>query len=91
LEYLLATLPNHNFCAQEWQSVLGLSDDDVFFFTYHQKVDTDHAGRDVWKPIAKHVTDEKSREDVLSGARTALTALQLYYRGVADLGDEIGV
>ena len=88
-EYLLATLPHHNFSAQDWKSALGLSDDDVFFFTYHQKVDTDHAGRDVWKPIANYVTDETSREDILSGARTALMALQLYYRGVADLGDEL--
>jgi hypothetical protein len=35
------------------------------------------------------VTDETSREDILSGARTALMALQLYYRGVANLGDEL--
>ena len=88
-EYLLATLPNHNFSAEEWKRALQLTDNDVFFFSYHQKVDTDHAGSDVWKPIAKHIIDWRSREDVLSGTRAALTALQLYYRGVADLGDEL--
>jgi pyrroloquinoline quinone (PQQ) biosynthesis protein C len=48
-EYLLATLPNHNFSGEEWKAALGLTDEEVFFFTYHQKVDTGHAGCDVWR------------------------------------------
>jgi pyrroloquinoline quinone (PQQ) biosynthesis protein C len=88
-EYLLATLSHHNFSADGWKRALGLSDTDVFFFSYHQHVDTGHAGRDVWTPIAKQIVDGRSREDVLSGTRAALTALSLYYRGVAELGDEL--
>ena len=59
------------------------------FFTYHEKADEEHAGRDVWSPISRHVSDQKDREDVLSGARLALEALRLFYHGVADLGDEL--
>jgi hypothetical protein len=35
------------------------------------------------------VADERDRENILSGTRMALMALELFYRGVADLGDEL--
>ena len=88
-EFLLTALPEHNMRGASWQHYLGLSDDDVFFFTYHEKADEDHAGREVWKPIATHVVRDEDRQEVLAGARLALEALKLFYRGVADLGDEL--
>ena len=88
-EFLLTTLPAHNLRGEHWKQSLGLTDEQVFFFTYHERADEDHAGRDVWNPIARHVVGEKDRQEVLSGARLALQALQLFYRGVADLGDEL--
>ncbi len=88
-EYLLTALPEHNLRAARWKRYLGLSDEQVFFFSYHEKADEDHAGRDVWKPIVKHVRQEEERREVLAGARLALEALKLFYRGVADLGDRL--
>jgi pyrroloquinoline quinone (PQQ) biosynthesis protein C len=88
-EFLLAELPSHNLRGSVWKQSLGLTDSEVFFFTYHEKADKDHAGRRVWSPITRHVHTEKDREEVLSGARLAIEALQLFYRGVADLGDKL--
>ena len=86
-EYIITTVPHNNFRAAQWKQSLGLKDEDVFFFGYHEKADKDHAGCDIWEPIAKYASDEKIREDVLAGTGLALEALKLYYRGVADLGD----
>ena len=88
-EYLLTALSNHNLGAEQWKQALGLTDEQVFFFSYHERADEDHAGRDVWNPIARHAVTEKDRQEVLDGTRLALQALQLFYRGVADLGDRL--
>ena len=88
-EYLLTALSNHNLGAAQWKQALGLTDEQVFFFSYHERADEDHAGRDVWNPIARHAVTEKDRQEVLDGTRLALQALQLFYRGVADLGDRL--
>jgi pyrroloquinoline quinone (PQQ) biosynthesis protein C len=88
-EYLIVTLKNNNFSAARWKQTMGLNDEDVFFFSYHEKADLLHAGVNVWKPIIKHIHDEKDRQELLSGAKMALEALRLFYRGVADLGDEL--
>ena len=88
-EYLLTALSNHNLGAEQWKRALGLTDEQVFFFSYHERADEDHAGRDVWKPIARHAVTEKDRREVLDGTKLALQALQLFYRGVADLGDRL--
>lgn len=88
-EYLLTALSDHNLGAQQWKQALGLTDEQVFFFSYHERADEDHAGRDVWNPIARHAVTEKDRQEVLAGTRLALQALQLFYRGVADLGDRL--
>ena len=88
-EYLLTALSNHNLGAAQWKQALGLTDEQVFFFSYHECADEDHAGRDVWTPIAQHAVTEKDRQEVLAGTRLALQALQLFYRGVADLGDRL--
>jgi len=88
-EYLIVTLKDCNFRAEQWQRTLGLSENDVFFFSYHEKADLLHAGSAVWKPIVKHVHDTKDRNEILSGTKMALEALRLFYRGVADLGDEL--
>jgi len=88
-EFLLTAIPENTMRGEHWKRSLGLTDEEVFFFTYHEKADEDHAGRDVWKPIATHVVRDEERAEVLSGARLALQALKLFYRGVADLGDEL--
>ena len=88
-EYLLTALSDHNLGAARWKQALGLTDEQVFFFSYHERADEDHAGRDVWTPIARHAVTEKDRQEVLDGTRLALQALQLFYRGVADLGDRL--
>ena len=88
-EYLLTALSGHNLGAAQWKQALGLTDEQVFFFTYHERADEDHAGRDVWSPIAGHVSNVEDRQEVLAGTKLALQALQLFYRGVADLGDEL--
>ena len=88
-EFLLTAIPENNMRGERWKRYLGLTDEEVFFFTYHEKADEDHAGRDVWKPIVSHVVRDEERREVLAGARLALQALQLFYRGVADLGDEL--
>ena len=88
-EYLIVTLKDNNFSGERWKKHLGLNDQDVFFFTYHQKADLLHAGVNVWKPIIKHVHNTSDRQELLSGARMALEALRLFYRGCADLGDEL--
>ena len=88
-EFLLTELPAHSARGSVGKEALGLTDEQVFFFTYHEKADEDHAGRNVWSPIARHVFDESDRQEVLSGAKLALKALELFYRGVADLGDQL--
>lgn len=88
-EYLIVTLKDNNFSAARWKQSLGLNDQEVFFFSYHEKADLLHAGVDVWKPIIKHIHNTSDRQELLTGAKMALEALRLFYRGVADLGDEL--
>lgn len=88
-EFLLTALPAHTLRGARWKQSLGLTDEQVFFFTYHEQADEGHAGRDVWNPIVRHVFDEKDRQEVLSGAKLALHGLQLFYQSVADFGDEL--
>jgi pyrroloquinoline quinone (PQQ) biosynthesis protein C len=87
-EFIITAVPENNFRGERWMKALDLPEKDVFFFTYHEKADLDHAGRQIWTPIVRHVQDERDRQEVLSGARLALESLRLFYRGVADLGDE---
>ncbi len=88
-EFIITNMPRHNFQAEAWKRTFGLDDAQVFFFTYHTKADDDHAGRRVWAPIARYLTDEKDRQEILSGMKLALTALQLFYQGVCELGDQL--
>jgi len=88
-EFIITTMPEHNFQASSWKRAFNLTDEQVFFFTYHTKADDDHAGRRVWEPIARHVSEEKDRQDVISGMKLALTALKLFYQGICELGDEM--
>jgi pyrroloquinoline quinone (PQQ) biosynthesis protein C len=88
-EFIITTMPKHNFQASAWKHAFHLSDEQVFFFTYHTKADDDHAGRKVWEPIARHVTEERDRQDVMSGMKLALTALKLFYQGICELGDQM--
>jgi pyrroloquinoline quinone (PQQ) biosynthesis protein C len=88
-EYLIVTLKDCNFRADVWKKQLGLTDRDVFFFSYHEKADLLHAGTNVWKPIVKHVHDAKDREEILEGAKVGLEALRLFYLGVAEMGDQL--
>lgn len=89
-EFILTAMPGrHNFRPEAWQRAYDLSDAQVFFFSYHTRADDDHAGRKVWEPIARHVTSEADRREVLDGMDLALTASKLFYQGVCELGDRI--
>lgn len=89
-EFILTAMPGrHNFRPEAWQQAYGLSDAQVFFFSYHTRADDDHAGRKVWEPITRHVTSEADRREVLDGMDLALTASKLFYQGVCELGDRI--
>lgn len=89
-EFILTAMPGrHNFRPEAWQQAYGLSGAQVFFFSYHTRADDDHAGRKVWEPIARHVTSEADRREVLDGMDLALTASKLFYQGVCELGDRI--
>ena len=89
-EFILTAMPGrHNFRPEAWQQAYGLNDAQVFFFSYHTRADDDHAGRKVWEPIARHVTSEADRREVLDGMDLALTASKLFYQGVCELGDRI--
>lgn len=89
-EFILTAMPGrHNFRPEAWQQAYSLSDAQVFFFSYHTRADDDHAGRKVWEPIARHVTSEADRREVLDGMDLALTASKLFYQGVCELGDRI--
>ena len=89
-EFILTAMPGrHNFRPEAWQQAYDLSDAQVFFFSYHTRADDDHAGRKVWEPIARHVTSEADRREVLDGMDLALTASKLFYQGVCELGDRI--
>jgi len=87
-EFLLASLPENNFLPGAWKKAFGLSDAEVFFFSYHTKADDDHAGRKVWQPILRHVRTEGERLEILGGLEVALTAQKLFYEGICEAGDE---
>jgi len=86
-EFIITAMPKHNIQAEAWKKAFGLNDEQVFFFSYHAKADDDHAGRRVWEPIARHVHDERTRQEILDGMKLALTALVLFYQGICELGD----
>jgi len=88
-EFIITAMPKHNIQAEAWKKAFGLNDEQVFFFSYHTKADDDHAGRRVWEPIARHVHDEKTRQEILDGMKLALTALRLFYQGICELGDQL--
>jgi pyrroloquinoline quinone (PQQ) biosynthesis protein C len=88
-EFIITAMPKHNFQAEAWKKTFGLNDEQVFFFTYHTKADDDHAGRRVWEPIARHLINEKDKQEVLDGMKLALTALKLFYQGICELGDQL--
>ena len=86
-EFLLQSLPDNNFLPDAWKKAFGLDDEGVFFFTYHTKADEDHAGKQVWQPILRHVKTEDERREILAGLDVALTAQVLFYEGICELGD----
>lgn len=89
-EFMLTALSgDHNFRAEAWKQTYNLTDEQVFFFSYHTKADDDHAGRQVWEPIAKHVTTDRERQEVLDGMELALTSCKLFYQGICELGDKM--
>ena len=87
-EFLLGSLPENNFLPGAWKKAFGLSDEQVFFFSYHTKADDDHAGREVWRPILRHVKTADERQEILAGLEVALTAQKLFYEGICAAGDE---
>jgi pyrroloquinoline quinone (PQQ) biosynthesis protein C len=87
-EFLLGSLPENNFLPGAWKKAFGLNDEQVFFFSYHTKADDDHAGREVWKPILRHVKSDEAKREILAGLDVALTAQKLFYEGICEAGDE---
>lgn len=89
-EFMLTAMSgDHNYRPEAWKQTYNLDDEQVFFFSYHTKADDDHAGRKVWEPIARHVTTDREREEVLEGMELALTGSKLFYEGICELGDKI--
>jgi pyrroloquinoline quinone (PQQ) biosynthesis protein C len=88
-EFIITSLPNHNFQADAWKRAFNLTDEQVFFFTYHTKADDDHAGRRVWEPIVRHIHDERTHQEIIDGMKLAMTALRLFYQGISELGDQM--
>ena len=68
---------------------LGLTEEQVFFLTYHEIADQEHAGKKVWRPIKDHVTTTELEADVMAGLNTALEAHKLFYEGVYELGQQL--
>jgi pyrroloquinoline quinone (PQQ) biosynthesis protein C len=87
-EFLLGSLPENNFLPGAWKKAFGLTDEQVFFFTYHTKADEDHAGREVWTPILRHVRTADQEREILEGLDVALTAQKLFYEGICRAGDD---
>ena len=87
-EFLLGSLPENNFLPGAWKRAFGLNDEQVFFFSYHTKADDDHAGREVWKPILRHVKSHEAKREILAGLNVALTVQKLFYEGICQAGDE---
>ncbi|HXG22777.1 MAG TPA: iron-containing redox enzyme family protein [Methylomirabilota bacterium] len=88
-EFIITAMPKHNFQAEAWRKTFGLNEEQVFFFTYHTKADDEHAGRRVWEPIVRHLTNDKDKQEVIDGMKLALTALTLFYQGICELGDQM--
>lgn len=89
-EFMLSSMQgDHNYRPEAWKQAYNLNDEQVFFFSYHTKADDDHAGRQVWEPITKHITTDREREEVLEGMELALTGEKLFYEGICELGDKI--
>lgn len=89
-EFILTALPGeHNFRAEAWKQTFDLNDEQVFFFSYHIRADDDHAGRKVWEPIARHMTTDRDRQEVIEGMELALTGCTLFYQGICELGDKL--
>jgi len=74
--------------ADNWKKSLGLSEEEVFFFRYHEHADLEHAGRKTWEPMRKFVTDTSVRDQIVEGLPVLLEAHACYYEGVARLGDK---
>lgn len=72
-----------------WQADLGLTEKQLYFLTYHQVADMEHAGKKVWKPMRSHVTNDEIKADVMKGLHTALQINKIFYDGVAELGDRL--
>lgn len=89
-EFVLTAIDREtNISADKWQKDLGLTDEQLFFFRYHEKADLEHAGKVVWAPIKRHVTTPELAADVLAGLDTALEASHIFYEGVMDLAAEL--
>ena len=74
-EFIITAMPQHNFHADAWKKAFNLTDEQVFFFTYHTKADDDHAGRRVWEPITRHVHDERTYQEIIDGMKLAILPL----------------
>ena len=82
-EFVLTQLEGHNIGPDSWKRDLGLTEEQVYFFTYHQTADLEHAGTRVWEPIKPYVTDEVVTE-IRSGLEIILIAQKMFYEGVMD-------
>lgn len=80
-EFVLVQLEEHNFRPKIWQETFGLTEEEVFFFDYHLTADLEHAGKKVWRPMEKYVTEEVEAE-IIAKLPLLLEAHRLFYAGV---------
>src|SRR5271154_2199833 len=88
-EFIGGHIEGHNFHADRWKEDLGLNEEQVFFWRYHEKADLDHGGYDVWEPIKRHVTTDTLREEIRDGLEVALEAHRNFFEGIALLGERL--
>jgi pyrroloquinoline quinone (PQQ) biosynthesis protein C len=88
-EFIGGHLEGHNYHADRWKEQLGLTEEQVFFWRYHEKADLDHGGYAVWEPIRRHVTSEALRSEIRDGLEVALEAHSNFFEGIALLGERL--
>jgi pyrroloquinoline quinone (PQQ) biosynthesis protein C len=75
--------------ADNWKKALGLSEEEVFFFRYHEHADLEHAGKKTWEPMRKWASDDGVRQELVDGLPILLAAHGCYYEAVARLGEKL--
>ena len=86
-EYLVIATDSKTLDPAHWKAQFALSDEQVFFLSYHQKADLEHGGAEVWQPLLKWIKTEEQARGVLEAVDLAVYASWLFYEGIVDYGD----